>query len=320
MTRAKSEADAMSDSLESLETKSSMSGSANSMINQPRPFSVILMFTLFWLLMASIGGLSTSAVDFRTPTRAPGSVTQSFVMFSSLISPVYIFLHIFVASRNLEVIRRQPLQSPFVSWTVIVARIGFLLWVVTIILTSVTVARPASNNLITRSNVAIAVFGVICLSVLILSIEVATDPFELPFMPRRQTVSCLVSSFEGDLKRDLRRYRTMTMDSTSSRGSSRSNSRKRYSPPAPSCKRCTVILEEEEGPGTPRAPETCHVPPGTAWASDWEALAEDAGVQRNGSVSDTGTSASGGAGPADAKGPGGPRQPPPAIVVTNTPG
>lgn len=139
-------------------------------------------------------------------------------------------------------------------------------------------------------------------------------------MPRRQTVSCLVSSFEGDLKSDLRRYRTMTMDSTSSRGSSRSNSRKRYSPPAPSCKRCTVILEEEEGPGTPRPPETCHVPPGTAWASDWEALAVDAGVQRNGSVSDYGSaaSASGGAGAGDPKAPGGPRQPPPAIVVSNS--
>ena len=66
----------------------------------------------------------------------------------------------FVASRNLEIVRRQPLQAPFVSWTVIVARLSFLLWVVTVILTSVTVARPATNTIITRSNVAISVFGV----------------------------------------------------------------------------------------------------------------------------------------------------------------
>lgn len=73
----------LSDSLESFETKSSMSGSANSMLTPPRPFGVVLAITLFFLLMASIGGLSTSAVDFQTPSEPPRyGVDQSFVLFS----------------------------------------------------------------------------------------------------------------------------------------------------------------------------------------------------------------------------------------------
>lgn len=137
-------------------------------------------------------------------------------------------------------------------------------------------------------------------------------------MPRRETVSCLVSSFDGDLKRDFRRYRTMTIDSASSRGSSRSttSSRKRYSPPAPPCKRCTTILEEDEIPGGLREPEPCHipgaVPPGTAWASDWDALAAETSIHRNDSVSDYGSAASTDRG-------GDVRQPPPAIIITPSP-
>lgn len=83
MVRNKKGVDSVSDSLESFETKSSMSGSANSLINQPNPFSLILLSALIFLLLASVGGLSTSAVEFRQPstTRATG-VTQSFVLFS----------------------------------------------------------------------------------------------------------------------------------------------------------------------------------------------------------------------------------------------
>lgn len=64
-----------------------------------------------------------------------------------------------MAFNNFEVSRRQSLQTPFVSWTVIVARLGLLLWAVTLILASITVARD-SNTLITRSNLTISVFGV----------------------------------------------------------------------------------------------------------------------------------------------------------------
>ncbi|CRK45099.1 hypothetical protein BN1723_016469 [Verticillium longisporum] len=328
MTRTRKEVDSMSDSLESLETKSSMSGDANSLINRPKPFSIILLLTLFFLLMASIGGLSTSAVDFRTqgpPRRS--CITQSFVMFSSLLSPIYVFLHLFVSFRNYEVSRRQPLQSPFVSWTIIVVRLSLLLWVVSVILTAVTVARLDSNSVITRSNLAISIFGVISVTVLILTIEIATHPFELPFTPRATTVSCLVSSFEDDLKRSAGlHYRTMTMDSASSMASSRSSgSRKQYMMPPPGCNRCTTIVEEEEAhmdqepllqrnDSPPVLPEPCHTPPGTAWASDWEKLAVDVGVSRNNSVSDYSMSAASD----DMEVPASLaiRRPPPAIIVT----
>lgn len=75
-----------------------------------------------------------------------------------MISPLYLFLHIFVAFGNYG-IPRQPLQAPVVSWTVILARISLVLWVVSLALTAVTVSHPESNTLITRSNLALSVFG-----------------------------------------------------------------------------------------------------------------------------------------------------------------
>ncbi|KAL2754757.1 hypothetical protein ACRALDRAFT_1064572 [Sodiomyces alcalophilus JCM 7366] len=322
MGRNKKEVDSLSESLESLETKSSMSGSANSLINQPNPIGIILLAVMFFLLLASAGGLSTSAVEFKQPSTARATgVTQSFVMFSSLTSPLYLILHVVVAFGNYEM-PRQSLQPPVVSWTVILARISLVLWVVSLVLTALTVSHPESNSLITRSNLAIAVFGVLCMAILVLTMEMTSKPFELPFTPRKSAVTCLVSSFEDDLKpapRTGRHYRTMTMDSVSSGGSSRSSCSRRRPVPTASNRFSTIVEEEAQSgmngePDRPTIPEPCHVPPGTAWARDWEQLAVEAGVHRNGSVSDYGSTVE--------SDDGGDqrwhlRQPPPAIVVTS---
>ncbi|ROT34599.1 hypothetical protein SODALDRAFT_382395 [Sodiomyces alkalinus F11] len=334
MGRMKNEVDSMSDSLESLETKSSMSGSANSLLTQPKPFNLILLSVLFFLLLASIGGLSTSAVEFKQPSTVRGTgVTQSFVLFSSLISPLYLFLHIIVSFGNYQS-SRQSLQAPVVSWAVILARISLILWVVTLVLTAITVSHPQSNSVITRSNLALATFGVTCLAILVFTMEMTTKPFELPFTPRKSTVTCLVRSFEDDFKCEPtigHHCRTMTLDSVSSGGSgrsgrssrcSRSSSSRKRAVPVP-CNRVSTILEEEtqsrvgsETPDRPMMPEPCHVPPpGTAWARDWEQLAVETGVHRNNSVSDYGSTVESD----DAVDQRWHlRQPPPAIVVTSS--
>lgn len=138
----------------------------------------------------------------------------------------------------------------------------------------------------------------ICLAILVLAMEMRSRPFELPFTPRKSAVTCLVSSFENDLKCEPRaghHYRTMTMDSVSSGGSGRSSNSSRGRPVPTVSNRFSTIVEEaaqmdvNKEPGRPTVPEPCHVPPGTAWARDWEQLAAETGVHRSGSVSDYGS-------------------------------
>lgn len=64
----------------------------------------------------------------------------------------------------------------------------------------------------------------------------------------------------------------------------------------------------------------CPPPPGTAWARDWEQLAVDAGVRRNGSVSDYGSSAGTETTEGRSEVGGNALKPPlPSIIVTHSP-
>lgn len=80
----------------------------------------------------------------------------------SMISPMYVVLHIIVSFRNYQVVKRQSLQSPLVSWAVIVARLGLLLWIPAVILSSVALSHYpgfVTQSPITELNFSVSVIG-----------------------------------------------------------------------------------------------------------------------------------------------------------------
>ncbi|KAL0943158.1 uncharacterized protein CTRU02_201044 [Colletotrichum truncatum] len=350
--------------VESLDVKSSVSGSDTSVKSAPKPLPILLSIALFLLLLASGGGLTTSALQFR-PSRSGkrDCLTQSFMLFASMISPMYFVLHILVSFRNLQFVKRQPLQSPLVSWAIILARLALLFWIPAVILSSAAIAHYPGflvESPITELNFAVAVVGILSAIILILALEVAAHPFELPCFQRRSTVTLVID--ESEKKDDEKEEQAEEEEEAKapSQPPSRSqtpptfyyfpanhrhtvptsvraklvrkgsNSRRRIItqdgqalpivayphpdslgimlplpeplPPLPELEQTNVkpkakVTQEHPDilvPGKEHPADTskpCPPPPGTAWAKDWEQLAVDAGVRRNGSVSDYGTEA-----------------------------
>ncbi|KAK2054768.1 hypothetical protein LY76DRAFT_648855 [Colletotrichum caudatum] len=192
--------------VESLVTESSMSGSDASTKSPPKPLSILAIVAMFLMVFASGGGLCLSALQFRpSKTGERDCLSQSFILFASMISPMYVVLHILVSFRNYQVAKRQSLQSPLVSWAVIVARLGLLLWIPAAILSSIAVARYpgfATQSPITELNLAVSAVGITATFAINLVLELASHPFELPCFRRRNTITCLVSAFEKDLEEE----------------------------------------------------------------------------------------------------------------------
>lgn len=74
--------------VESLDVKSSVSGSDVSTKSPPKPLPILLSIAMFLLFIASGGGLTTSALQFR-PSRSGkrDCLTQSFILFA--VGPRY---------------------------------------------------------------------------------------------------------------------------------------------------------------------------------------------------------------------------------------
>ncbi|OLN89043.1 hypothetical protein CCHL11_06003 [Colletotrichum chlorophyti] len=365
------------------ETNTSMSGSDVSTKSPPKPLPILLAAVMLLMLLASGGGLALSALQFRpSRTGRRDCLSQSFILFACMLSPVYLALHMVVSFRNYEVSRRQSLQSPLVSWAVIVARLALLLWIPAIILSSAAMARYpgfVTQSPITELNLTVSVIGIAANIVVVLVLEIASHPFELPCFNRRGTITCLVSDFEKDLKEEV------------PKPPSQPNSRPptppayyyfpanhRHTIPAPARARLVrkasyprnlktqdippvpplpyphpdslgIMLpipeplpplpELEPTPAIKVTPATapdcltpgkhvpppdknkpCPPPPGTAWARDWEQLAVDAGVRRNGSVSDYGSTVETDTADGRPEAPGPALKPPlPSIIVTHSP-
>lgn len=169
-------------SVESLETKSSMTGSDVSTKSPPKPLPILISIAMFLLFVSAGGGLTASALQFR-PSRSGkrDCLTQSFILFAvrplrfdhalewpanharqSMISPMYLVLHLLVSFRNEQFVRKQALQSPLVSWAIIVSRLGLLLWIPAVILSSVAIAGWPGflvESPITELNLAISIVG-----------------------------------------------------------------------------------------------------------------------------------------------------------------
>ncbi|WYZ38112.1 hypothetical protein EsH8_III_000026 [Colletotrichum jinshuiense] len=379
--------------VESLETKSSMSGSDVSTKSPPKPIPILLAIFMFLMLLASGGGLATSALQFRpSRTGRRDCLSQSFILFASMISPMYLALHMVVSFRNYQIARRQSLQSPLVSGAIIVARLALLLWIPAVILSSAAVARfPGfvTQSPITELNLAVSATGIlipprISTTVIILALEVASHPFELPCFGRPKTVTCLVSEFEKDLKEEeakapsepesraptpptyyyfpANHRHTVPAPARARLVRKASNPRRlkvenlqplhvvQYPhpdslgimlpipeplPPLPELEQTSkstaikVTLAETPDcltPGNGRLAvpsnkdKPCPPPPGTAWVKDWEQLAVDASVSRNGSLTDCGSTAGTDAAGKRPGAPGGVSKPPlPSIVITHSP-
>ncbi|KAK1979777.1 hypothetical protein LZ30DRAFT_596160 [Colletotrichum cereale] len=340
--------------VESLVTESSMSGSDVSTKSPPKPLPILAIMAMFLMILASGGGLCLSALQFRpSKTGERDCLSQSFILFASMISPMYVVLHILVSFRNYQVVKRQSLQSPLVSWAVIVARLGLLLWIPATILSSIAVARYpgfVTQSPITELNLGVSAVGITAIFVIILILELASHPFELPCFRRRNTITCLVSAFEKDLKEEEAKPPTRpnsrpatppayyyfsanhrhTIPSPARaklvRKASYPRRREDIPPvppisyPHPDCLGIMLPIPEPlpplpelattptpmpaikvtpatapaclcpgNGKLVPNKNKPCPPPPGTAWAKDWEQLAVDAGVRRNGSSSTMGT-------------------------------
>ncbi|KAI8175023.1 putative secreted lipase [Colletotrichum sp. SAR 10_86] len=333
--------------VESLDVKSSVSGSDVSTKSPPKPLPILLSIAMFLLFIASGGGLTTSALQFR-PSRSGkrDCLTQSFILFASMISPMYLVLHLFVSFRNCQFVRRQSLQSPLVSWAIIVSRLALLLWIPAIILSCGAVAHfPGflAESPITELNLAVSIVGIASAIVVVLVLEIAAHPFELPCFKRATTV-ILVEDADKEAKpeeepkppsRPPSRQQTPpayyyfpasyrhTVPAPARAKLVRKASYPKHLmaqnvPPVPAMPyphpdSLGIMLPipeplpplpelEQTNPKpkikiTPAPPDIlipgkglpadknkpCPPPPGTAWARDWEQLAVDAGVRRNGS-------------------------------------
>ncbi|GKT52136.1 uncharacterized protein ColSpa_12317 [Colletotrichum spaethianum] len=295
--------------VESLETKSSMSGSDVSTKSPPKPLPILLVIVMFLMIVASGGGLCLSALQFRPSKKGERDcLSQSFILFASMISPMYVALHIFVSFRNYQVVRRQSLQSPLVSWAFIVARLGLLLWVPATILSSVAMSHYpgfVTQSPITELNLAVSTVGIRASS------RPPTPPAYYYFpanhrhtipaparaklvrkasYPRRQEnvppVPPIPYPHPDSLGIMLPIPEPLPPLPELATTPTPLPVIKVTPATAPAC------LCPGNGRLVPPAPNTdkpCPPPPGTAWAKDWEQLAVDAGVSRNASLSTVGT-------------------------------
>lgn len=79
-----------------------------------------------------------------------------------MISPMYLVLHLLASFGTRDFARKQPLQSPLVSWTIIAARLALLLWIPAVILSSVAIAHFPGflvESPITELNLAVSIVG-----------------------------------------------------------------------------------------------------------------------------------------------------------------
>ncbi|TDZ13807.1 hypothetical protein C8034_v000282 [Colletotrichum sidae] len=369
--------------VESLDTKSSMSGSDLSTKSPPKPLPILLSISMFLLFLAAGGGLTTSALQFR-PSRSGkrDCLTQSFILFASMMSPMYLVLHLVVALRNYQFVRRQALQSPLVSWAVIVARLALLFWIPAVILSSVAVAHFPGflvESPITELNLAVSIVGIGAAITIILVLEIAVHPFQLPCFHNRSETTVVTVEKEAKEEEEPKPpsrppSRTQTPPAyyyfaASHRHTIPTAARAKLVrkasfprriltqdvppvpampyphpdslgimlpipeplPPLPELEQTSISPAIKLIPAPPDIlipgkgavmdkDKPCPPPPGTAWARDWEQLAVDTGVRRNGSVSDYGSSA--GTETVDGRSEvhGAALKPPlPSIVVTHSP-
>ncbi|TDZ48295.1 hypothetical protein CTRI78_v008339 [Colletotrichum trifolii] len=340
--------------VESLDTKSSMSGSDLSTKSPPKPLPILLSISMFLLFLAAGGGLTTSALQFR-PSRSGkrDCLTQSFILFASMMSPMYLVLHLVVALRNYQFVRRQALQSPLVSWAVIVARLALLFWIPAVVLSSVAVAHFPGflvESPITELNLAVSIVGIGAAITIILVLEIAVHPFQLPCFHNRSETTVVTVEKEAKEEEEPKPpsrppSRTQTPPAyyyfaASHRHTIPTAARAKLVrkasfprriltqdvppvpampyphpdslgimlpipeplPPLPELEQTSISPAIKLIPAPPDIlipgkgavmdkDKPCPPPPGTAWARDWEQLAVDTGVRRNGSVSDYGSSA-----------------------------
>ena len=112
--------------------------------DSPNPIVTILCsIALGFLLFTSVFGVILSGVVFSplTPMVDGECLSQSLVLFASVLALVYVGLHVAAARENFSLMRSQPFQHPLHSWAIIIVRLDLVAWGVALLSVAVAVAK-----------------------------------------------------------------------------------------------------------------------------------------------------------------------------------
>ncbi|KAK4238262.1 hypothetical protein C8A03DRAFT_15243 [Achaetomium macrosporum] len=154
------------------------------------PVPLLALATLLFLAVASIVGLSLSALAFSDTAglAKPGyGIAQSFVMFASILSLLHVWLHIF-ASRKDEVLYFDPpipsFRHQLHAWTAIVIRIAVAMWASATIGVVVLIYRERedSSTVLLKADMFACATGLLFGCVVLGVVQFANRPFTLPWI------------------------------------------------------------------------------------------------------------------------------------------
>ncbi|KAJ9139353.1 hypothetical protein NKR23_g7912 [Pleurostoma richardsiae] len=148
----------------------------------------VLLVCLVTLSVSSLIGLIVSGLVYggAVDTSPKGvCVTQAFIMFASLLAPLYTTLHVLAAARShTQPLYRGPnaLQHPLHTSAIVTARIDAIAWAVALISAAASVARSASRSCpALYADLVAAAAACAAVAVVLCAVERAARPFVLPF-------------------------------------------------------------------------------------------------------------------------------------------
>ncbi|KAK4138400.1 hypothetical protein BT67DRAFT_8294 [Trichocladium antarcticum] len=155
--------------------------------------SLLVLTALATLFVASSVGLSLSAVAFSRPLelRTPGhGIAHSFAMFASILSLLYILLHILAARKGARLYFEPPLPSPSFrhqlhAWAIIVVRIAAAMWASATVAVAVSIHRGGGNTVHLNATMFTCATGLLATGTLLLTLQLAHRPFPpFPWLSR----------------------------------------------------------------------------------------------------------------------------------------
>ncbi|KAK4186996.1 hypothetical protein QBC35DRAFT_385878 [Podospora australis] len=166
------------------------SRSYHSATHQQSWLGPLVLAALTSMTVASVIGTSLSAVVFGSThdLKNPGyGIAQSFVLFSSIFSFLYVLLH-FLASRkgNALYLNFDPPIPSFKhqlhAWAIVVIRISVTFWATAIIAVAVGIHHGGGGHNTVRLDVSIfaSTVGFVFGSVILCVVQFCTRPFDLP--------------------------------------------------------------------------------------------------------------------------------------------
>ncbi|EPE33808.1 hypothetical protein GLAREA_06821 [Glarea lozoyensis ATCC 20868] len=238
----------------------------------------IVCFTITILAVCSITGMSVGATTFKSQSVQSTMIvaSQASVLTSSICTIAYILVHVVAAYRNQAVGIIRPPVLKLHGACFIIARINFVLWMITLVLTCVTLSQRAGDtkdrqNLRVESvGVVMSCFSFVAMGVILTSLEACQYPFQPPaILEIEKEIIAPASPYGNDAMDGFRTLAINRRTPIQRLPSSRLTSLKtKPLPRAPS----SIILEESERPLTPLLP-MAEIPRQRGWGEEWRHLA-----------------------------------------------